>query len=252
MRRYLDIVLFNAYAELRAERERTYLGFLWWIFEPLLFMVVLWLAFDVILGRGGDGFVTFLLVGLVVWQWMKSCVTHGANSILGAHYLIQQVKLPPVVFPFVTIVSDTVKFSAVLILLIAVLLVTGEGRSPTLIALPVVLLAEFALLCAMTIWVAAFVPFVPDLRIATETLLSALMFLSGIFFRPSELSEPMRSWFFYNPVAFVIDQARQVMIYGQWPDWTGLLWVTGISLLALGLGIIVTERLHRFYPKLPA
>ena len=87
-RRFMDIVLFKAYADLRAERERTYLGFVWWIFEPLTYMFVLWLAFDVILSRGGEGFVLFVLVGLVPWQWFKSTVTHGANSVLAARKLI--------------------------------------------------------------------------------------------------------------------------------------------------------------------
>ena len=250
-RRFIDILLFKAYADIRAERERTYLGFLWWIFEPLTYMLVLWLAFDVILSRGGEGFVLFVLVGLVPWQWFKSTVTHGANSVLGARKLIQQVALPPVLFPLVTIMTDAAKFSVVLVLLLAVLMVTGEGRSLMVLALPAVLLTELALICAATLWIAAVVPFLPDLRIVTETILTALMFLSGIFFSGRELPEPVRSWFFLNPVAFLLDQVRAVLLMGVAPDWKGLATIFFLSVLAALAAAAMIRRLSRHYPKLP-
>lgn len=38
--RYSELIIYKTYADLKAETERTYLGFLWWIFEPLLYMSV--------------------------------------------------------------------------------------------------------------------------------------------------------------------------------------------------------------------
>lgn len=248
---YVEIVLFKAYADLRSERERTYLGFLWWIFEPLLFMVVLWLVFSVVLQQGGPDYVPFVIVGLVAWQWFKSCVSHGCSSIYDSSLLIRQVPLPPLVLTLVTITTDTVKFAAVASLLVVFFLYTGDARSPALLALPLVVLTQLVLICAVTVWVAALVPFFPDLRLITETALAALMFLSGIFFNAADLPEPMRTYFFWNPVAFLCQQWRVILLHGHWPDWVQLSITLVASLAVFALGAAATHRLRRFYPKLP-
>jgi lipopolysaccharide transport system permease protein len=250
-RRFADIVLFKAYADLRAERERTYLGFLWWVFEPLLYALILWIVFEKVLKLGQEGFALFVLTGMVIWQWLKSAISHGSSSVLEAHGLIQQVKLPPVIFPLATILSDTVKFAFVLVLLLAILMLTGHGPSWAVLALPFVLLAELAFICAVTIWLSALVPFVPDLRHVTENVLLAMLFLSGVFFDASALPESTRSWFLLNPAALIIHEAREILLHGRWPAWQPLAVVITGSAAAAVAGAIVLERLRRFYPKLP-
>ena len=61
--RYIELILYKTYADLRAETERTYLGFLWWIFEPVLYMTVFYVFFGLLLGHKTDDFVPFLLIG---------------------------------------------------------------------------------------------------------------------------------------------------------------------------------------------
>lgn len=251
LRRFLDIVFFKAYADLRAERERTYLGFVWWVLEPLMFMSVMWLVFDKVLGRATPDFLPFILVGLVTWQWLKSSISHGSSSVLESNALIQQVRLPPVIFPLATILGDTVKFSIVLLVLVGILSASGRIETIHVVALPLVLLAEFLFLCAVTIVLSAFVPFIPDLRYVTESVLMAMMFLSGIFYDGTSLPEPIRTYFFLNPSAFLIQQAREVLLNGQWPDWSGLALVSGISLVTCIGGAYLLEHLRRYYPKLP-
>jgi lipopolysaccharide transport system permease protein len=234
---------------LRSERERTYLGFLWWIFEPLMFVGVLWLVFAVVLKTGGPGFISFVAVGLVAWQWFKSSVSHGSGAIYDATFLLRQVPLPPVVMSLVTIATDTVKFLLVAALLVGFFVLRGDALSPGLLFLPLVMLAQLAMIGAVTVWVSALVPFLPDLRVVTETVLAALMFLSGVFFNGADLAEPMRSYFFMNPVAFVLQQWRVILLEGAIPDWVGLLlWTIG-SLAIFAAGAYLTERLRRFYPK---
>jgi len=252
LKRYLDVIVYKAGADLRAERERTYLGLLWWIFEPLLYMVVFWLVFERLLQRGGEGYVQFVLVGLVSWQWIKSGISHCAGSIMEARTVIQHVALPPAIFPLVVVLTDTVKFVVVLTLLLLALGLSGVPVSPSWLSLPLVLLVQLACIAAASAWLAALVPFVPDLRLAAETVLMALMFLSGIFFRASALPEHVQAVFFLNPVAFLIEQNRRVLLRAEWPDWAGLAVLGCGALLVLAAAIGTMQVLRRYYPKLPA
>ena len=219
----IELILFSTYAELRAERARSYLGLLWWIVEPAMNMGVYYLVFAVIFNMGGPDYVAFLLVGLTLWQWFKSCISHGGYSIWQQLPLIRQVKLPLHVFPSVQILADTVKFLCILAILLVVLWSTGYPPNAAYVALLPVLLVELVFVAACTYVVAAVVPLVPDLR----------------------------RWFALNPIVELVDAGRGILMRGQWPDWLALGRVALISLALYAFGAWLIERLTPRYVKLP-
>jgi len=246
---YIELILYKTYADLKAENERTYLGFLWWIFEPLLFMGVFYLVYGTLLARGRVDFVPFLLIGLITWQWLKSCVSHGSSTIYGGHALMQRIHLPKVIFPIVLILTDTFKFVFIFALLLFYL--WGSGHPPQLsyLALPLVLLVELLLITAITFWIAAIVPFLPDVRFVVETILQAVFFLSGIFFSADMIPAQYLGYFYLNPIANLIEDYRSVLLHGQWPDWSGLALIGGLSIVGIWLGARLIRHFEYLYPK---
>jgi len=249
---FFELILFSTYAELRAERARSYLGLLWWLIEPAMSMATFYLVFAVVLKNQQADFVPFLLVGLTMWQWFKSCVSHGSYAIWLQLPLIRQVRLPVQVFPTVQILADTVKFLFILALLLVILWVYGYAPSASYLALIPVLLVELVFAAGAAYIVAAVMPFVPDLRFVIEQILQVLMFLSGVVFALDIVPEPMRSVFMLNPIAVLIEAGRSILMHGQWPDWAALGRVALISLALFGFGTFLLARLTPRYVKLPA
>ena len=247
----VELILFSTYAELRAERARSYLGLLWWIVEPAMNMGVYYLVFSVIFRMGGPEYIPFLLIGLTLWQWFKSCISHGGYSIWQQLPLVRQVKLPLQVFPSVQILADTVKFLCILAILLIVLWSTGYPPNLAYAALLPVLVVELIFVAACTYVVAAVVPLVPDLRFIIEQVLQVLMFLSGIVFSLDGLPPPLRRWFELNPIVELVDAGRGILMRGEWPDWLALGRVALISLVLYALGSLLITRLTPRYVKLP-
>lgn len=247
----IELILFSTYAELRAERARSYLGLLWWIVEPAMNMAAYYFVFAIVLGSGGPDYVFFLLVGLTLWQWFKSCVSHGGYAIWQHLPLIRQVKLPLQVFPTVQILADTVKFLCILVLLLAVLWFSGHPPNVAYVALIPVLLIELVFVAAITYVVAAVVPLVPDLRFVIEQVLQVAMFLSGIVFSLDRLPAEWRRWFALNPIVELVDAGRRILLRGEWPNWAGLGRIAVISLALYALGAFLITRLTPRYVKLP-
>lgn len=250
--RLWELVVFKTFADLRSERERTYLGFVWWFVEPLLFMSVLYVLVDVLGIRGEHGFVQFLLTGLVLWQWYKSSLSHGMSSIMQAGGLIRNVEVAPAVFPLVTVFADTIKFSLVLVVLVVVLWAYGEPPTIAYVALPLVLLSLLVLICGVTMLLAAVVPFIPDLRYAVEPLLQAQFFLSGIFYSLERLPPEYREWLLFNPMAVYIEASRAIFLDQRWPAFGPLLVWTAAGVVLLAAGTQLTRLLAPRYAKLPA
>lgn len=247
---FLDLILFSTYAELRAERARSYLGLIWWIADPAMMMGVFWLVFDVILKTGGPGYLPFLLIGLTLWQWIKSCITHGGYAIWSNLGLIQQARLPVLVFPIVQMLADTVKFAFIFVLLLVILWSIGYPPNKAYFALPLLFAATFMLSAGAGFIIAALVPLLPDLRFVIEQLLTVVMFLSGVVFALDHVPPPLDRWMALNPVMIIMNDARGILMHARWPNWVGLTKVGLISMLVGIIGMLFVQRMSPRFPKL--
>ena len=246
----IELVLFSTYAELRAERARSYLGLIWWVLEPGMQMAAYWLVFGVILKTGGPDYLPMLLIGLTIWQWMKSCITHGGYAIWSNLPLIRQVRLPPLVFPLVQMFADTIKFFYIFGLLLVILWLFGYPPNLAYFALPFVFAAVFLVAAGAGFVVASLVPLLPDLRFVIEQVLTVVMFLSGVVFSLKAVPSPMREVMELNPIAVLMEDARGILMRGEWPSWIGLIKVSLLSITACLVGVAAVERLAPRYPKL--
>ena len=87
--RYRDIIVYRTIAGVKAESRQNYLGYLWYVLEPLLTTVIFYLAFAKLMGRGGKEYVMFLLIGLISWQWFESSCLQAAGSIKAKLHILQ-------------------------------------------------------------------------------------------------------------------------------------------------------------------
>ena len=239
---FLDLILYKAWAGLRAEAARNYLSFLWWVIEPLLFMAVFYVVFGVLLDRGTEGFVPFLLVGIVSWQWFSNSIKHAMTSIHGGGRLMTQVHLPKAFFPAVVVVMDAAKSLVVLALLLVFLMLSGYAPGVSYLALPLVLAVQLLLISACALVAAMVIPLLPDLRFAVDALLQLMFFVSGVFFSGEMLRPEHQPYFYANPVANLIEAYRDILLHGTWPDFSVLGWIGLFSLLSLGVANLLLMR----------
>jgi lipopolysaccharide transport system permease protein len=249
-KRYVVLALYETFADLRAESRRTYVGYLWWIIDPIASMFVYYLIFEVIFDRGIENFAVFLFVGLIPWRWLQTSLIGGANSILHARGVMLQVYLPKAIFPSVTFLTNTAKFLSIFVLLVVLLAVLGFPVGAPHLALPALLAVHGLFIAGCTLVASALTPFFPDLRMVLENLVRLWFFLSGIFYSVSDLSPRLEGWFRLNPMATVIESYREVVMYGRWPDLPALaaVAVVAVCLNLVGLGIL--GRFDYVYPRL--
>jgi lipopolysaccharide transport system permease protein len=250
LERNLRIAVYLAYRELRAESERTYIGFLWWILEPLASLLVYYVVFGLVLTRNIDNYVAFLFVGLVPWRWLQMSVMHGASSILSAKALMRQVHLPKIVFPAVTLLTDTFKFAVIFVIVVLFVLVSGFPVTAAYLWLPVLLVVQGLVISSATLLVAAVTPFFPDLRIVLDNVVRLWFFLSGIFYEVAAFPDHVQIWFRLNPMVPILEGYRQVLLEGAPPDPTliGVIGFGGAALTVLAGHLIL--RYDYRYPKL--
>lgn len=248
--RYLELVWHKAIAELRVEAARAYIGFLWWILEPVLYMTAFYIAFGSGIRGGGTKAMLFLLIGLVPWKWFASSVQNSSGSLQANSGLIQQVYFPKFILPFIVVLANSIKFLIVLCLLMALCTFMGKGPVVYWLALPVIVLVQFILISAVGSLCAAVVPIVPDLKLVVDNGLIVLMFVSGLFFDVNTLSPAKARLLSFNPLVPLMQSYRDVLENGLWPQWSSLAYLVCISLIAYACALIIMTKYDRHYAKL--
>lgn len=250
MKHWLELILYKARADLKVEASQGYLGMLWWVLEPVLYMGAFYIIFAVALQRGGENFVPWLLTGLVVWKWFDTSVRMSASSIRTGRGLMSQVYLPKVFFPAVIILRNSAKFLLTLGLLLLFLLIYGDLVGWNWLWLPLLLLLQLALLTGISFTLAAVVPLWPDLMLVVNNGLMLMFFLSGVFFDTGAVEGWLGILLMLNPMVAVIEGWRAALLGTPFPAPLWLGWTALVAILSTALGLYLLRRYDRYYPRL--
>lgn len=212
-------------------------------------IAVFYVVFVKLFERGGEGFVSFLLLGVTAFIWYSGTVLKASQSIRRASGLTLQVYVPKFVFPFSAILFGVFKQIFVLLALVG-LLVALETPSFNWLYFFLVFSVQLLLIAAVSTVLAALVPFIPDLTKVLPPLMQMTMFLSGIFYPQSIIPEGYVEYFRYNPLAGLIMEYRKVILYSQLPDFVYLGKLALYSMVLLALGLWLLKKFDRVYPRL--
>jgi homopolymeric O-antigen transport system permease protein len=247
---FCGFILFKVIANLKSETSRNYLSYLWWIAEPMLQMIMFYVVFGLLLKRGTENFVVFLMTGLIPWLWFSKSLNQGMNSIQQGKGLMMQVHIPKIIFPTISIIQNTIKQIVVMVLLLVFLICLGIQPNIYWISIPFLFLTEFLMITCCTYSIALLVPFIPDIRVVVPFCLQALMFGSGVFYSLDMISKEKQELFYIlNPMASLLANFRNVLVYNRSPEWTTLIVISVISLIVSFLLWLIARKFDLVYPR---
>lgn len=125
-RNLLQLIMFRAYTSVKAEMSRNYLGFIWWLIEPILYMGAFYMLFGMGLRTGGPGFIEFLLVGITAWKWFGACLAASTFVVSANKSLIDNSAVNKIIFPLSMILANTFKHMFIVVLLLTFLVFSGN------------------------------------------------------------------------------------------------------------------------------
>tara|TARA_R110002072_G_scaffold96884_1_gene212902 strand:+ start:214 stop:963 length:750 start_codon:yes stop_codon:yes gene_type:complete len=233
---------------LKADASRYFFGYVWWILEPLLYVLVFYVVFEFILHNRKEDFLVFLMCGKLTFVWFSKSLNQAARSIMVNKGLVGRVDIPKSLFPLATIQEGLYKQSTVFLLLFVVLWGSGYLPSPVWAWLVPVALVNYLLIVACSLLAAYLVCLVFDFQVLVSMATIFLMFTSGVFWDPRDLPDPaaMELILALNPLAFLLDAYRQIMMVGVAPDGFHLVLVGLGSALVAWLGFWLLQRRSRF------
>ena len=244
LRRELSFIDLTARMGLRADAAVFYLGYLWWVLEPLVFVGIFYFVFGILLESPRADFLAFLIVGKLPFQWFSGSLSGSATAIIQGQQLIAQSPVPKALLVLSRVQQTSYKQLAVFGLLFTYLFATGVPVATSWLWLPIVLFAQYLLITASSLGAAILVCVARDFTKLIQLFIIAMMFSSGVFWDPRALSPELQHYIFlFNPIAMILDCYRQLLLYQQAIDIAHLALIISAA-AAANAGLLYWIRRH--------
>ncbi len=228
--RHRGLIAQLARREVHARYRQSWLGLVWVVLTPLMMLGVYTLVFRHVmrvrwygLEEGNLEFALRIYAGLAVFNFFAECVNRAPTLVLEQPHLVKKVVFPLEILPWAAAVSASVGLAVSGVLMMVLAAFSQTGLPITVVALPLVWVPLLPLVLGLGWLLAGLGTYVRDVGQLLGMLVSALMFLSPIFFPVEALPESVRSVMLLNPLAWVMTGTREVLLTGHWPDWGALL-----------------------------
>lgn len=238
---FIILVDTKAKMSLKAEASKLYLSFLWWIIEPILFVLAFYFVFGVLLQTRQEDFLLFLMCAKIPYMWFSKAVTTASGSIVGNRGIISQIDIPKTIFPYASIQISLYKETPVFLLLFAMCVYYGYMPTIEWLWLIPLFIVMYLMIVTFGLLTAILVCYADDARMLINMGMLFLMFTSGIFFDISAIQQPIQGYLLsYNPLAFLCDAYRKILMQKGMYD-------LGHMLLLLGIFVATIIALHHLY-----
>lgn len=203
-------------------------GMVWAFLNPLLMLSVYTVVFGVFLRARWAGtsnslqYSVVLFAGLIVFNFFAECLNRAPMLIAGNVNYVKKVQFPLQLLPWMSV--GTALFHACVSLIVWAIFsgfVYGTVHW-TMIFLPLICVPLVLITVGVCWIVSSLGVYLRDIGQIIGVLTSVIMFLSPIFYAIESLPKPFQMVLRINPLTFIVEEARGVMIAGIVPDF-GLL-----------------------------
>ena len=230
------------------------MGLTWSFFNPVFMLIVYTFVFSEIFksrwgGVGGDDsktqFAVVLFVGMIVLSLFSEVLNRAPSLILSNVNYVKKVIFPLEILPIIAMGAALFHGLISLCVLISAFALFNGYVQWTAIFTPLVLLPLVIVTTGLAWVLAAIGVFLRDVGQTIGIITTVLMFLSPVFYPVTAVPERFRPFIMANPLTFIIEQARDVLIWGNTPNWIGLGIYTLVASLVAWAGFALFQKTRK-------
>ncbi len=229
------------------------MGLAWSFFNPVFMLAVYTFVFSVVFkARWGSGaedsktlFAVVLFVGMIVQGFFAEVLNRAPSLIISNVNYVKKVVFPIEILPIISIAAALFhSMISLCVLLIAFVLFNGYLHW-TSIFLPLVLLPFIIFTLGLAWMLASIGVFLRDVGQVIVMFTTVMMFLAPVFYPLTAVPEKYIPFIMANPLTFIIQQSREVLIWGHAPKWIGLAVYTVVAIVVAWAGYALFQKTRK-------
>lgn len=227
-------------------------GVVWSFFNPLLMLIVYTFVFSVVFNarwnvasESKTEFAIVLFAGMIVFGIFSECVNRAPSLILSSPNYVKKVIFPLETLPVVGLGAALFHASISLLILLAFLFIVHLSLPWTVVFLPIVVLPLIFLTLGLGWFLSALGVYLRDVSQTVGIFTTVLMFLSPVFYPVSALPKEYQPLLKLNPLTWVIEETRNVVVWGNLPDFVFLTGFIPATAVMAWIGFAWFQRTRR-------
>lgn len=250
-KKYYKYAIYSAKSELKAEVASSYLNWVWWVLEPLCFMLIYSFIFGVVFNASENNFAIFIFIGIMAWDFFNGNMKQSVKMIKNNKAIVSKVYIPKFVLIFSKMLVNGFKMMICFGIVILMMIVCRVSITWNILyIIPIMITLWIVNFGLMTILL-HFGVFIEDLSNIVNIVLRAVFYMTGIFYAiESRIASPYSDILLKgNPIAFSISSFRKCLLNGEAPSVKILLAWTAIGLIISILGVKTIYKNENSYVK---
>lgn len=203
--------------------QGSVLGILWSIIVPILMLVIYTIIFSEVFQARWDidtsdkyQFALVLFCGLSAFNMVSEVMNRATSLIASNTNYVKKVIFPLEILPVVTMCSALFNCIISFSILILAKLVIYHNVSKTLYMIVLAMIPLIILSVGLGLFISALSVYLKDVANVISVFVTVLMYLSPVFFPLSGVPERFRRFCEMNPMTYIIENFRNVVLYGEY------------------------------------
>ncbi|KAF2325936.1 ABC transporter permease [Flavobacterium nitrogenifigens] len=254
---YRDLLMLFVKRDIITVYKQTVLGPLWYLIQPLFTSITFTIIFNNVAGIKTGSIPPFLfnLAGIMVWNYFTACLNGTSDTFKSNAGIFGKVYFPRIITPLSIVISNLVKFGiqfCIFVVFYIFFFWKGADLSLniSLLFFPVLIMFMGILGLGLGMMISSMVTKYRDLNNLIGFGVQLLMYISAVMY-PMELIKeklPKFGWIVeYNPLAYVIETSRYMLLNIGSISILGLLYTAIITLTVFFVGLLVFNRTEKSF-----
>jgi lipopolysaccharide transport system permease protein len=241
---YRDLILRLAWSDFKLRYKSSALGFFWSLLEPMLMLLVLYFVFSNLMRVQVEHYQLFLLIGIILWNFLSRGTSMGISSIMGKPSLVQKVYFPRDILVISTCITALMMTMLEFVVFIIFMMIFRVLPGWTIAYFPIIFMFEFVLILGISLSLSALNVYFRDVQFIWAVVLQAGFFATPILYPITIFPENVRWIVMLNPMARVIAILRDCTLYRIAPEPMSVVYLAVSSLVVLLIGYFIFDRLE--------
>jgi homopolymeric O-antigen transport system permease protein len=231
--------------------QRSALGFLWALINPLLTIVLMVVVFGQIIRIDVPSYWAFLISGY--FAWVFTLHTLGTSVwVLPEHAsMLKSMVMPAETLVLGAVMARLIEFAAELVLVVLVLAIFHHHGVPaSIVMLPLLLALQFLFTLGLAMPAATAAVFFRDVQHAIPVVLTLVAYVSPVFYPARLVPDHLRAIYRLNPLVGMLELYHTVLYEGRFPALGSVLAFAAVSLGVFGIGYWIFRRQRETFAEI--
>ncbi len=255
--RYRDLLFLFVKRDIVTVYKQTVLGPLWFLIQPLFTSITFTIIFNNVAGISTGSIPPFLfnLSGIMVWNYFTSCLNATSDTFRANAGIFGKVYFPRLIVPISVVISNLVKFLIQFSIFVGFYIYyvstgTKIDLNGTLLFFPILIIVMGILGLGLGMLISSLVTKYRDFSYLIGFGVQLLMYLSAVMYPMALIKEkmPNLAWLVaYNPLAYIIETSRYMLLGVGDISLYGILYVVGITAFLFLFGLLIFNKTEKSF-----